>query len=106
MKKKLLGVLPYIAALAVNFYLLPRLIADTGTAMVLMLCVMPLLTFIISLLYGVRQGFWLPLSVIAMVLFAPTIFLYYNETAWPYVFIYGVLSLAGNGVGRIFYRKR
>lgn len=106
MKKKLLGALPYIAALAVNFYLLPRLISDTGTAMVLMLCAMPLLTFIISLLYGVRQGFSFLLPAAAMALFAPTVLLYYNETAWLYMPVYGVLSLAGNGVGRIFYRKR
>ena len=42
MRSKLLPLLPYVLALCVDFYLLPLLMRDTGAAMFLMLCVMPL----------------------------------------------------------------
>lgn len=106
MKKKLLGLLPYAAILAVDFYLLPCLIKDTGMAMLMMLCVIPLAAFITAVIYGVRRGFGFLLAAAAMLLFLPSIFLYYNESAWIYVLIYGGITLAGNGLGGIFYQKR
>lgn len=106
MKKRLIALAPCAAAFAASFYALPLLAKDTGTAMLVMLCVMPMITFICSMLYGVKRGFELLLPVIAIVLFAPTVFLYYNESAWVYAAIYGVISLAGNSAGRIFYQRR
>jgi hypothetical protein len=106
MKKKLPGLLPYAAALAAAFYLLPCLTTDTGAAMVMMLCVIPMTAFFTAVIYGVRRGFDLLLPAAAMLLFAPTVLLFYNETAWPYVIIYGGIVLAGNGAGRIFHERR
>lgn len=106
MKKRFLALLPYAIVLAVNFYLLPCLIGDTGIAMVLMLCVMPLIALVRSMVYGARQGFDLLLPGMAMILFIPTIFIFYNETAWGYVILYGILSIAGIGIGRFFCKKR
>ena len=42
MQKKLTALLPYVVILGLDFYLLPLLAGDTGPAMLLMLCVMPL----------------------------------------------------------------
>lgn len=106
MKGKWISLVPYIIVLAVDFYLLPCLINDTGIAMLMILCVMPLIAFICSVIYGIRQGFGGLLPIVAAILFAPTIFIYYNESAWIYVIIYGFVTLIGNGVGRIFYKKR
>lgn len=106
MKKRLAALLPYAAALGINFYLLPLLMRDTGGAMVMMLAVMPLAALLTGVVFGVRQGFDPLLPAAALVLFAPTVFLYYNTTAWSYALIYAAVVLAGNGVGRIFYRKR
>lgn len=106
MKRKLQALLPYAAALAIDFYLLPLLAKDTGSAMVLMLCVMPVIALTTGVLYGVRQGFSLLPAVTALVLFIPTIFIHYNATAWVYAPAYGVIVLIGNVVGRIFYGKR
>ena len=39
-----------------------------------------------------------------MVLFIPTIFIFYNETASIYIGVYGVISLVGNLLGS-FIRK-
>ena len=106
MKEKLTGLLPYAAVLAADFYLLPCLMTDTGTAMLLMLCVMPLTALITAMIYGIRRGFSLLVPAAAMLLFAPSIPLHYNGTAWPYIAVYGIVALAGTGIGRIFYQKR
>lgn len=106
MKKKLAALIPYALVLAAEFYLLPLLIRDTGTAILLMLCVMPLAALVCGVICGVRQGFGILLPLVAMVLFAPTIFIYYNVTAWVYIPVYGVVVLAGIGVGNFFYRKK
>lgn len=106
MKKKLFALIPYAIALAMNFYVLPLLIKDTGSGMLMMLLVIPMITFVCSVIYGVRQGFDFLLPIIATVLFAPTIFIFYNDSAWIYIVAYAVIALAGNGIGRIFYKKR
>lgn len=106
MKKRLVALVPYAAALAANFYALPLLAKNTGAAMLLMLCVIPLVTFTCSLIYGAKHGFEPALPVIATVLFAPTVLIYYNESAWVYAAAYGVLSLAGNCAGRVFHQRR
>ena len=89
MKAKLLNMLPYLIVLAVDFYLLPVAAQNTGAAMLLMLCVMPLVALVIGLL-----------------LFIPTIFIYYNASAWVYPLFYALLVLVGNLIGRLFYMKR
>ena len=106
MKKRLTALIPYAALLAVNFYAFPLLAKNTGTAMLMMLCVMPLITFICSLIYGAKHGFDLLPPLMTAVLFAPTVPIYYNSSAWVYVLVHGAISLAGNGAGRIFYQRR
>ena len=106
MKEKLRSLLPYAAFFLVDFYLLPLLIWDTGSGILLMLCIMPLAAFLCALVCGMRQGFQPLLAVLAGALFLPAIPLYYNWTAWPYALAYGVVVLAGNALGRLFYRRR
>lgn len=106
MKKEFVSLVPYMIALGADFYLLPLLMRDTGSAMLLMLCIMPLAALVIGVAWGVRHGFRLWLPVIAAALFFPSIFLFYNLTAWVYAIVYGAAVLAGMGIGRIFYRKK
>lgn len=106
MKNKLIKLIPYALVLAVDFYLLPFLIRDTGIAMLMMLCVIPLIAFMCSVIYGVRQGFNLIMPITSVLLFFPTIFIFYNESALIYVVIYGIVTFVGNVIGRIFYKKR
>jgi len=105
MKHKLIATAPYLTALAADFYLLPCLMRDTGSAMLLMLCVMPLIALAAASVCGVRGGFTLLLPAAAFLLFLPTIPLYYNATAWPYAVVYSLVVLAGMAVGRVFRRK-
>lgn len=87
---------PFYAALVLDFYLLPALIVDTGSAMVLMLLVMPAVCLITSVIYGMKNGFCYWYGIAAVVLFVPSIFLFYNESAWVYSVLYGVIALLGN----------
>jgi len=106
MKKKLGPLWPYIAMMTTIFYLLPLLARDTGSGMLLMLCVMPLAALLAGVAHGARRGFSLWLPVAALLLFLPTIPLFYNWTAWPYAIVYALFVLAGMGVGRLFYGRR
>ena len=105
MKKKILALIPYVATLIIIFYLLPLVVKNTGFAMLMMLIIMPLSTFACTVIYGVRQGFDFILPILAIVLFAPTIFIFYNSSAWIYIVIYAVIAFIGIGIGRIFYKK-
>ena len=105
MKKKLTALIPCLAVLAADFYLLPLLMRDTGSAMLLMLCVMPLAAFIAALVCGLRVGFSPLLPAAALVLFLPTLPLYYNYTAWVYAPAYAVIVLLGIALGRAFCGK-
>ena len=106
MKKKLITLIPYAIVFAVDFYLFPAVIRNIGIAMLVMLCIIPLIAFLAAVVYGTVNGFNIILPILAMLLFLPTIFIYYNYTAWVYVIAYGVIVLAGNGIGRIFYKRR
>ena len=100
MKEKLIALVPYALVLAAAFNLLPLLARDTGTAMLLMLWVTPLIALITALVYGMRRGFSLLLPAAAFFLFLPAV------SAWVYAVVYAVIVLVGNGVGRIFYGRR
>lgn len=106
MKKNLTAVAPYGIMLVIDFYLLPFLANNTGTAMLFLLCVMPLAAFVSAVIYGMRNGFCITLSIATLVLFIPTIFIHYNSSAWIYAPAYAVIVLAGTGLGRLFYRKQ
>ena len=82
--------------LFVDFYAIPWFIKDTGSAMIVMLMIIPLICFITSVFYGIRNGvdFWYILIVAIM--FTPSIFVFYNSSAWVYVVVYTVVSLLGN----------
>lgn len=106
MKTKLIRSLPYLLIFLLDFYLLPFLIGDTGAAMLYLLFVIPIIVLITSLAYGMIRGFDLILPLAAALLFAPTIWLYYNESATIYLLFYAAASLIGLAVGRLFYKKR
>lgn len=106
MKKHCAALAPYAAVLAAVFYLLPLLGRNTGLAMLLMLLLMPLTAFVTALACGMRRGFSPLLPAAAFILFLPTVFLYYNASAWIYAVVYAVDVLAGNGAGALIHGRR
>lgn len=97
--------LPYLTIIILDFYLLPLFINDTGTAIMMMLVVIPLICFICSGVYGIKNSFNLFYALIVAILFVPSIFIFYNSTAWVYVLGYGIVALAGNVVGMMFHKQ-
>ena len=98
--------IPYLVVIALSFYLLPLLIKDTGTAMMMILVVIPLICFICSIFYGIKNSFNYLYAIIVAILFAPTIFIFYNYTAWVYIVGYGLIALIGNTIGMIINKQR
>lgn len=100
--KKIKTTLPYLILITLAFYILPFYIKDTGTAMLFLLIIIPIICFFNSFIYGIKNNFYIFYSLFVMVLFIPTIFIFYNKSASIYIFFYGIISLFGNFLGSIF----
>ena len=99
---KIKKLLPYLVVNLFIFYLLPILIRDTGTGMLILIIIIPLITLMTSLLCGLKNSFEWLYPLLVMVIFLPSIFIYYNESALIYTLIYGGLSLLGSFIGSRF----
>lgn len=106
MKKAMKEMLPYLFVLFVNFYILPLFMADTGTAMILLLVVMPGICAGCSLLYGLKRGFHTAYPVLAAALFIPTIYIHYNSSARVYTAVFGAAALFCSGLGAWIHKTR
>ena len=92
----------YLLIIALTFYGLPLI--DRESKMLMLWILFPLVCFLSAIVYGIKYLFSLVYSILVMVLFIPTIFIFYNETASFYIGVYGVISLVGNLLGS-FIRK-
>lgn len=101
LKKELL----FYTILILDFYLLPFFIRDTGSGMIFLLVIMPLICLITSYICGVKNGFHIRFPLITAALFAPSVFIFYNSSAWVYIVGYGVISLLGSLIS-IPFRER
>lgn len=99
MKQKAKQMLPYLIIITCLFYLVPLTIKDTGSAMQALLVVIPAGCFVTSLIYGIRHSFNGIFAVFVIVLFLPSIGIFYNFSAVFYCYIFGFLALLGNGLG-------
>lgn len=91
--------------LIIDFYAIPWLIKDTGSAMIVMLIIIPLICFVTSIFYGLKNGFDFGYVLIVAMIFIPSIFIFYNSSAWIYVAVYTVVALLGNLIA-LLLRKR
>lgn len=103
--KKYQSLCIYGGILALAYYILPMAIADTGSAMFMMLGALPILTLVASYCYGVSKHHTWIFPFLVMGLFIPVIYIYLNSTAFVYIFIYGALSCIGYGVAQLFTKK-
>jgi uncharacterized membrane protein len=100
-----LKMMPYLLVNIAAFYILPMIIRDMGTALLVLLVAIPLICFATAIVFGVKNSFNWIYSLVVALLFVPTIFIYYNESAAFYAAIYGVLALVGNLIGKILYKR-
>lgn len=91
--------------LIIDFYVIPWFIKDTGSAMIVMLGMIPIVCFVTSMMYGIRNGFDFWYAFTVAILFIPSIFIFYNSSAWIYVVVYAGIALLGNFIA-LPLRKR
>lgn len=103
--EKLKQMLPYLLIMIGIFYVSPMLIIDTGSGMFILLVLVPLACLLTSLAYGFKNSFTLTFPILVMLIFIPSIFIFYNESAIVYVFAYGAISLVGSFLGASFTGK-
>ena len=72
---------------------------DTGSAMFILLFVIPVITFVSAIICGKKNSFDILYPLLVMVIFVPYVLIYMNESATIYIFIYGAISLMGLIVG-------
>ena len=89
----------------ITFYLIPVLIQDTGSGMFILLIVIPLITLITSIIYGLRNVFDFIYPLIVAILFIPTLFIYYNASAWTYILVYSMIAVIGELLGKTLQKK-
>lgn len=95
----------YYFIIFITFYLIPILIQDTGSGMFILLIVIPLITLITSIIYGLRNIFDFIYPLIVAILFIPTLFIYYNISAWVYIIAYSLIALIGEILGKTLQKK-
>ena len=86
----------YSVILIIVFFLLPLLFKG-GIAFLFL--INPLAVFLSSIICGDNNKLVLPVVFITALLFLPTIFIFYNESAWIYVIFYVVVSFVGCFIG-------
>lgn len=97
--EKLRKMIPYLLINIGIFYLMPILMKNTGSAILIMLFLIPLACFITSIAYGQKNSFYWLYPILVMLVFIPSIFIFYNESAFIYIFIYGIISGLGSFIG-------
>lgn len=95
----------YYLIIFIAFYLVPILIKDTGSGMFILLIVIPLITLITSIIYGLRNTFDFIYPLLVAILFIPTLFIYYNTSAWVCVIAYSMIAVIGELLGKTLQRK-
>ncbi len=88
------------------FYLLPLIIkGDMVIGMILALLLGTFaLTLIINVISSNKIKYFYPL--IAIIIFIPSVFIYYNSSAWIHVLWYLIDSLFGEVIGICIYKLR
>lgn len=103
---KLRKMLPFLGVNVFAFYILPFLNSYTNGIILLLLIEIPVICFVTSLVYGIKKSFNLIYTLLVMLIFIPTIFIFYNESAAIYILIYGVHSLIGNFIGYLIFKSK
>ena len=99
--KKIREMSVYLIVIILAFYALPAFINDTGSGIFFLLILIPIICFLTSLIYGIRHSFNLIFLLLIMLLFVPTIFIFYNESTAVYVLIYGIIATTENLLGSL-----
>lgn len=97
------SLLIYSIALIIVFYLLPLLFKGSIASLFI---INPITILVFSIICAKNYKFNFVIALITALLFLPTIFIFYNESAWIYIVFYVVLSIIGGFIGLIQNRRK
>ena len=96
----------YLLVIMAVFYLTPLVIQDTGSAMLILLFVMPLVCLVTGFINATQLGFNWILAVFVFLLFIPDIYLVFESSeTWIYAFIFGATTFFGSLLGHFVHKK-
>lgn len=101
-RPSLKAAVPFWGLTVAGFYLLPLCIHDTGSGILVLLVILPVLCFGCALAYSIRQvpALWYVAGV--PLLFMPSGFLFYGsdiEALLFYTVVYALIAMVGHAAG-------
>ena len=106
MKRSVKSIIIFLLINIALFYILPSLIVDTGSAMIVLLAILPLTCLFVAVIYGSLNSFHISYPLLVALVFTPSIWIFFNESAWVYIPTYGATALIGNLIGAGIYKSR
>ena len=105
MNQFLKKLLVYTIILVIVFYLIPistKFKTPMELSFTLMIVLNPIACLGTAAVFGIKHGFKWYFLMLAPILFTPSMYIFYNDSAFPYIVIYITFSAIGMGVGCIF----
>ena len=66
----------------------------------------PILCFIITLSYSIKKNSTITFPILSIILHIPTIYIFYNESAFIHTFIYGIIIFIAFFIGKIINKSK
>lgn len=107
MKIELKQYIPYLLSFVFIFVGLPLFMGDTGSAMIVILMIMPACLLSTSVIFSYTyEKFDLIYLVLLECFVLISIFVFMNSTALIYTIVYLVVALVGNGIGYLLSKRK
>ena len=98
--------LPYLLINILSYLVLPLLIFDIGSAILILIITLPVILATTSFIYGYKEGqINFLYCIVTSFLFIIPIFLYMNSSALVYMIIYLLITTLFNFLGKIANKK-
>lgn len=98
--------IPYLIIYSISVYVLPLFGSSTGSYILILLFLLPTVSFVLSYLYAMNNKRNFLFSLFVGLIFIPSVYVYYNSSAYFYVGFYAVVSGVGNIIGSIVTAKK
>lgn len=103
--KRFRMLLPYCFTFFILFYIVPFIIQHrTKNETIILFLIAPILCLIVSIVYGVLNGFKWSYPLMIAILYIPSVFLLAEQSGPIYIFVYAIQGVIGNFVGSLFQK--
>ena len=101
MPSKYSQLLVYVVVALLYYFIPVFLIQDTGSVMFFIVIGIPVIVFVVSMLFSLKFGYYWYFPIIIGLLWIPNLFLL-NDSAAVYILMYAVVSFVGQLIGMLF----